>query len=79
MYRRMYCPHVLPHHVYCTHMYCLQDDAHEAFIEVQAAYTTLSEPDTRAAYDRTLGLRRLNFFRDVEVRLSDLETRWQIL
>eukprot|EP00197_Chlamydomonas_leiostraca_P004526 CAMPEP_0202862074 /NCGR_PEP_ID=MMETSP1391-20130828/3249_1 /ASSEMBLY_ACC=CAM_ASM_000867 /TAXON_ID=1034604 /ORGANISM="Chlamydomonas leiostraca, Strain SAG 11-49" /LENGTH=127 /DNA_ID=CAMNT_0049541557 /DNA_START=152 /DNA_END=531 /DNA_ORIENTATION=- len=43
-----------------------EDDAHEAFMALKRAYDVLSDPQRRARYDRDNGLRRLNFFRDVE-------------
>jgi hypothetical protein len=36
-------------------------------MEASEAYQTLLDPDRRAAYDRENSLRRLNFFRDVDV------------
>ena len=35
---------------------CKQENAYEIFSEIQRAYETLSDPEQRQAYDRSLGL-----------------------
>lgn len=42
-------------------------------MQCSEAYQTLADPDKRAVYDRENSLRRMNFFRDVDV--SDLALR----
>lgn len=44
-----------------------QDDGGEAFKALSKAYETLADRDARHVYDSEQRIRRLNFFRDVEV------------
>lgn len=44
-----------------------QDDSGEAFKALSKAYETLADRDARHVYDSEQRIRRLNFFRDVQV------------
>jgi curved DNA-binding protein CbpA len=45
-------------------------------MEASEAYQTLVDPDRRAVYDRENSLRRLNFFRDVDVSAGRRGCSW---